>query len=102
MASSRVQIAEFASVSRQAVHKALRRGWLAAEADGRIESHDRFWPKCEVATEHGNVRCLGAGSTGRRNTGVKSLCGGFKLQGLTWSFIELTSHFVQIGLRMHR
>ena len=26
-----------------------------------------------------------AGSTGRRNTGVKSLCGGFKLQGLTWS-----------------
>jgi hypothetical protein len=43
MASSRVQIAEFASVSRQAVHKALRRGWLAAEADGRIESHDRFW-----------------------------------------------------------
>jgi hypothetical protein len=43
MASSRVQIAEFASVSRQAVHKALRRGWLTAEADGRIESHDRFW-----------------------------------------------------------
>ena len=44
----------------------------------------------------------GVVSTGRRNTGVKSLCGGFKLQGLTWSFIELTSHFVQIGLRMHR
>src|ERR1700742_4410079 len=44
----------------------------------------------------------GAGSTGRRNTGVKSLCWGFKLQGLTWSFVELTSHFVQMGLRMHR
>src|SRR6476659_9291429 len=43
-----------------------------------------------------------AGSTGRRNTGIKSLCWGFKLQGLTWSFVELTSHFVQIGLRMHR
>src|SRR5260370_41082675 len=43
-----------------------------------------------------------AGSTGRRNTGVKSLCWGFKLQGLTWSFIWLTSHFVQIGLRLHR
>src|SRR5580704_3344047 len=43
-----------------------------------------------------------AGSTGRRNTGVKSLCWGFKLQGLTWSFVELTSHFVQMGLRMHR
>jgi hypothetical protein len=24
------------------------------------------------------------------------------LQGLTWSFVELTSHFVQMGLRMHR
>ena len=45
---------------------------------------------------------LFAGSTGRRNTGVKSLCWGFKLQGLTWSFVELTSHFVQMGLRMHR
>ena len=43
-----------------------------------------------------------AGSTGRRNTGVKSLRGGFKLQGLTWSFVELTSHFVQVGLRVHR
>jgi hypothetical protein len=28
-----------------------------------------------------------AGSTGRRNTGVKSLCWGFKLQGLSWSFV---------------
>src|SRR3984893_16683626 len=43
-----------------------------------------------------------AGSTGRRNTGVKSLRWGFKLQGLTGSFVELTSHFVQIGLRVHR
>src|SRR6266403_2370872 len=47
-------------------------------------------------------RSSAAGSTGRRNTGAKSLCWGFKLQGLTWSFVELTSHFVQIGLRMHR
>ena len=31
-----------------------------------------------------------------------SLCWGFKLQGLTWSFVELTSHFVQIDLRMRR
>src|SRR5438034_6548036 len=43
-----------------------------------------------------------AGSTGRRNTGVKSLCWGFKLQGLTWPFVELPRHFVQIGLRVHR
>jgi hypothetical protein len=34
-----------------------------------------------------NVRFAPAGSTGRRNTGVKSLCWGFKLQGLTWSFV---------------
>jgi hypothetical protein len=32
-------------------------------------------------------RSSGAGSTGRRNTGVKSLCWGFKLQGLKWSFV---------------
>ena len=34
-----------------------------------------------------NVRSQRAGSTGRRNTGVKSLCWCFKLQGLTWSFV---------------
>jgi hypothetical protein len=50
-------------------------------------------PRCPLSS---------AGSTGRRNTGVKSLCWGFKLQGLAWSFVELTSHFVQIGLRVHR
>jgi hypothetical protein len=33
------------------------------------------------------VRLQPAGSTGRRNTSVKSLCWGFKLQGLTWSFV---------------
>src|SRR5882757_9530023 len=49
-----------------------------------------------------HVRSCIAGSTRRRNTGVESLCWGFKLQGLTWSFVELTSHFVQIGLRVHR
>src|SRR5258707_677911 len=49
-----------------------------------------------------HVRYRVAGSTGRRNTGVKSLCWGFKLQGLTGAFVELTSHFVQRGLRVHR
>src|ERR1700676_3510110 len=47
-------------------------------------------------------RSIPAGSTGRRNTGVKSLCWGFKLQGLRWSFFYRRSHFVQMGLRMHR
>src|SRR6202521_5940379 len=55
-----------------------------------------------MPTDPENVRCSGAGSTGRCNTGVKSLCWGFKLQGLAWSFVELTSHFVQIGLPVHR
>src|ERR1039458_7155935 len=48
------------------------------------------------------VRCCSAASTDRRNTGVKSLCWGFKLQGLAWSLVELTCHFVQIGLRVCR
>ena len=43
-----------------------------------------------------------AGSTDRRNTGVKSLCWGLKLQGLTWSFVELTRYLVQMSLRVHR
>ena len=42
------------------------------------------------------------GSTSRCNTGVKSLRWGFECQSLTWPFVELTSHFVQISLRMHR
>src|SRR5438046_4355149 len=49
-----------------------------------------------------DVRFAPAGSTGRRNTCVKSLCWGFKLQGLTWSFVELARHFVQMNLRVHR
>ena len=49
----------------------------------------------------GDVRYPAAGSTGRRNTGVKSLCRGFKLQGLPRPFVELTRHSVQMGLRVH-
>src|SRR6202158_2638816 len=49
-----------------------------------------------------DVRSRGAGSTGRRNTGVQSLCWGFKLQGLTGSLFWRASHFVQIGLRVRR
>src|SRR3974390_3323873 len=43
-----------------------------------------------------------ATSAGRCNTGVKSLCRGFELQGLAWPFVELTRHFVEMGLRVHR
>src|SRR6478735_2807558 len=62
----------------------------------------RYWVKSGSRISGLGRPLLTAGSTGRRNTGIKSLCWGFKLQGLTWSFVELTSHFVQIGLRMHR
>src|SRR6478752_3949860 len=62
----------------------------------------RFAPESGLKSDIAPCPKSAAGSTGRRNTGIKSLCWGFKLQGLTWSFIELTSHFVQIGLRMHR
>ena len=44
----------------------------------------------------------GAGSTGRCNTGVKSFRWGFECQSLPWPIVELTSHFVQMSLRMHR
>jgi hypothetical protein len=50
MASSRIQIAELAGVSRQAVHKALRRGWLIAEADGRIDPERE--PNASYLTHH--------------------------------------------------
>src|SRR5450755_203057 len=64
------------------------RFWATADNRG-------FWPAmvCPLMT---------AGSTGRRNTGVKSLCRGFELQGLAWPFVELTCHFVQMGLRVRR
>src|SRR5437660_2795012 len=45
---------------------------------------------------------LTASSTGRRNTGVKFLCRGFKSQGLAWPLIDLAGDFVEMGLRVHR
>ena len=34
--------------------------------------------------------------------GVKSLRWGFECQSLTWPFVELTSDFVEMSLRIHR
>jgi hypothetical protein len=45
------------------------------------------WHFSDMTLSPADVRSQGAGSTGRRNTGVKSLCRGLKLQGLTWSFV---------------
>src|SRR3974390_3030266 len=43
-----------------------------------------------------------AASTDRRNTCVKSLCWGFKPQGLARPLVELACHFVQVSLRVDR
>jgi hypothetical protein len=82
--------------------------WVVANVWGenrrgvRLELKPICWAELCDLPAGVDVRFPLAGSTGRRNTGVKSLCWGFKLQGLTWPFVELTSHFVQIGLRVHR
>ena len=61
-----------------------------------------YWHKADNPAAPAFVRYWSAASTDRRNTGVKSLCWGFKLQSLAWSLVELTCHFVQIGLRVCR
>ncbi len=53
-----------------------------------------------MRTEQPTCPRVTAGSTGRRNTGFKSLCRGFKSQGLAWPLIELAGHFVQASLRV--
>src|SRR5258708_19295907 len=52
-----------------------------------LGSNGSYWHKCEMSTGSEIVCLSGAGSTGRRNTGVKSLCRGLKFKGLTWSFV---------------
>ena len=46
-----------------------------------------LWHVSDMAFLLRDVRSQGAGSTGRRNTDLKSLCWCFKLQGFTWSFV---------------
>ena len=43
-----------------------------------------------------------ATSTGRRNTSIKFLCRGFEPQSLARPFVELSCHFIQMGLRVNR
>ena len=55
-----------------------------------LKAHLSQFESIDKHVDHANRVALDneiAGSTGRRNTGVKSLCWGFKLQGLTWSFV---------------
>ena len=53
----------------------------------QCNNYFRYWHLSDMPMDAENVCLSGAGSTGRRNTGVKSLCWCFKLQGLTWSFV---------------
>jgi hypothetical protein len=61
-----------------------------------------FWHIAAFAATQHFVGYWTAASTDRRNTSVKSLCWGFKLQGLAWSLVELTRYFVEMSLRVHR
>jgi hypothetical protein len=69
---------------------------LSYRAHSRLYLHYRAEPS--------NERLVfgGVGSIGRCNTGVKSLRWGFECQSLTRPFVERTSHFVEMSLRMHR
>ena len=75
----------------------------AAAFKGRIHGCTRTLRRnVRFLLHRGRRPYMAPGSTGRRNTGVKSLRWGLKLQGLTGAFVELTSHFVQISLRVYR
>src|SRR6516165_9443506 len=78
---------------------------LAAEADGRILLQCTLvdnGTKLPIQNARYLVAIGGAGSSGRRNTGTKSLGWGLEAQSLAWSFIELPSHPVELRLRVDR
>ena len=60
------------------VHHGKNRPSMAEMGHSRRSGGQQGFAECPL--------CL-AGSTGRRNTGVKSLGWGFECQGLTWPFI---------------
>src|SRR5205809_1373574 len=81
--------------------------WLHRPACKREENPCQLgavhtWHKADLVRRLPVCPLSGASSTGRRNTGVKFLCRGFKSQGLAWPLIELAGHFVEMGLRVHR
>jgi hypothetical protein len=68
-------------------------GWFPKFELGQTEKHSVRAYVFRFALELGHCSmqsaCLkcAAGSTGRRNTGVKSFGWGFECQGLTWPFV---------------
>jgi len=69
--------------------------WLHPNA-----SQKRQICSCNAGTVH-TWPILFVSSTGRCNTGIESLYWGFKSQCLTWPFVELTRHFIQMSLRVN-
>ena len=67
----------------------------------RSAPNGRFWHNAEVAVRPAYVGNSPAGSSGRCNTSIKSFGWGCKSQSFAWSFVELPSHFVELGLRVH-
>ena len=61
----------------------------------------RFWHEAADDDDRLNGRFCDAGSSGRCNTSIKSFGWSCKSQSLAWSFVELPSHFVELGLRVH-
>src|SRR6476619_2906062 len=59
------------------------------------------WPPKPLQTGQAIVLWPCAGASGRCNTSIKSFGWGCKSQSLAWSFVELPSHFVELGLRVH-
>ena len=69
-------------------HGSRRHRRLRARGRLFVKRRDlRFGPKAPFWQSVADFRSTLAGSTGRRNTGIKSLCWRFKLQGLTWSLV---------------
>ena len=77
---------------------------IASNAEFFLALKGLIYSWCDRRALNPLARVLGpyvafrAGSTGRRNTSVKSLCWGFKSQGLALPLVELACHFVQMGL----
>jgi hypothetical protein len=75
-------------------------------SDAKLASSDAFGFKalhCGLKTSWGGLCPLcAAGSTDRRNTGVKSICWCLERQGLAGPSVELAGHFVQMCLGVDR
>ena len=95
-------VGEFAKLRRAGT---LRYAWHASRLrDAGVSAFLHmfaFWHFPDLERSPTCVRKGRAGSSGRCNTSIKSFGWGCKSQSLAWSFVELPSHFVELGLRVH-